>query len=177
LEAFPIECEYVIEKLAEVYTNERIVKELKMTPVQRLKYHQEKSSKVMNELKVWLEEQFEMKKVEPNSSLGGAIKYMIKHWQQLTLFLRMGNAPLDSNIVERSLKMAILNRKNAYFNKTETGAYGGDIFMSVIQTCKMHKVNAYEYLTILQKHSISIKEKPYDWLPWNYKKAMAELNS
>ncbi|NLW82855.1 MAG: transposase [Phycisphaerae bacterium] len=70
----------------------------------------------MAELKIWLAEQIEQKKVEPNSGLGGeAIGYMLRHWEELTLFLRQPGAPLDNNICERALKKAILHRKNAYF--------------------------------------------------------------
>lgn len=176
LESFPAESKHVIDALGAIYKHESVAKERKMAPGERLKFHQQESGPVMNELKKWLETQFEEKKVEPNSSLGQAIKYMIKYWQQLTLFLRKEGTPLDNNIVERSLKMAILNRKNAYFYKTQNGAEVGDIFMSIIQTCKFNKVNAFEYLTHLQKHSAMVKEKPQYWLPWNYKETVAEIN-
>jgi hypothetical protein len=52
----------------------------------------------------------EEKRVEPNSGLGEAINYMLKRWPALTLFLRQAGAPLDNNICERALKMAILHR-------------------------------------------------------------------
>jgi len=39
--------------------------------------------------------------VEPNSGLGQAISYLLKHWEKLTLFLRQPGAPLDNSIVER----------------------------------------------------------------------------
>ena len=52
----------------------------------------------MDELKEWFDAQFEEKKVEPNSGLGQAIKYMQNHWDALTLFLHVPGAPLDNNI-------------------------------------------------------------------------------
>ena len=48
----------------------------------------------MDELHQWLGKQLDEKKVEPNSSLGKAINYMLNHWQPLTLFLRVEKAPL-----------------------------------------------------------------------------------
>jgi len=42
----------------------------------------------------------------------------LQHWEKLTLFLQQAGAPLDSNIVQRAWKKAILNRKNAMFYKT-----------------------------------------------------------
>ena len=58
----------------------------------------------MDRLRVWLSAQFEEKKVEPNSGLGEAISYLLKHWDRLTLFLRQAGAPLDNNICERGLE-------------------------------------------------------------------------
>jgi len=175
-EAFHQESKYVIEALAEVYRNEKVVKEQNMTPGERLKFHQQKTAPIMEKLNKWLNYKFDVEKVEPNSSLGKAIRYMLKHWGNLTLFLRKEDAPLDNNIVERSLKMAILNRKNAYFYKTENGAKVGDIFMSIIQTCKLQKINAFEYLTCLQKYAQTVKQEPHKWLPWNYKNTLEQIN-
>jgi hypothetical protein len=84
----------------------------------------------MGELNTWLHGQLEKNAVEPNSRLGQAINYMIKHWDALTLFLKEPGAPLDNNLCEQSLKKAILHRKNALFYKTLNGAGVGDLFMS-----------------------------------------------
>jgi transposase len=165
---FPEQCRYVIETLAEVYKNDEIAKEQNMTADQRLHFHQTKSGPLMDDLKTWLNDQLDQKKVEPNSGLGQAISYMLNHWEPLTLFLRVPNAPLDNNICERALKKAILHRKNALFYKTENGARVGDLFMSLIHTCNLAGVNPFDYLTELQKHSAELAEHPEKWLPWNY---------
>jgi len=165
---FPDECQYVLESLAQVYKTDKIAKERKMTPGQRLSFHQRTSSKVIKELKQWLEDQLNHNKVEPNSGLGQAISYMLNHWKPLTAFLRVGNAPLDNNICERALKKAILHRKNAMFYKTQNGAMVGDLFMSLIHTCNLAKVNAFDYLTALQEHASDLVKHPDKWMPWNY---------
>jgi hypothetical protein len=69
----------------------------------------------------WLEAQFAERKTEPNSGLGKAITYLLRHWKALTTFLREAGAPLDNNICERALKRAVLHRKNALFYKTLHG--------------------------------------------------------
>ena len=126
----------------------------------------------MVELKNWLDTQIKQKKVEPNSSLGEAIGYMLRHWQELTLFLWQPGAPLDNNVCERALKKAILHRKNAYFFKTLNGARVGDLFMSIIHTCELNKANPFDYLTQLQKHIDTATVSPADWMPWNYRNAL-----
>jgi transposase len=71
----------------------------------------------MAELHGWLEAQLAEKKAEPNSGLGQAITYLLRHWRGLTTFLREANVPLDNNLCERALKRAVLHRKNALFYK------------------------------------------------------------
>jgi len=169
---FPEECKHVLEELKKVYKNDALAKEQNLSADERLAYHKKNSKPVMDKLNTWFESQLEDKKVEPNSGLGKAIKYMQKHWEALTLFLREPGAPLDNNLCEQALKKAILHRKNSLFYKTKHGAYIGDLFMSLIHTCILCKVNPFDYLTQLQKHSSLIFKHPGQWLPWNYKDAI-----
>jgi hypothetical protein len=168
VERFPDECTHVIEELAKVYKHDAIVKEQGLSPVERLAYHQEHSDPVMEELKEWCEAQMEEKLVEPNSGLGKAIKYMLKHWKKLTRFLEVPGTPLDNNIAERALKYAILHRKNALFYKTQNGAKVGDLFMSLIHTCQLAGVNPLKYLTWVFKNVKNLQSNPADFLPWRY---------
>ncbi len=98
---------------------------------------------------------------------------MLNHWEPLTLFLRVPGAPLDNNICERALKLAIRHRKNSLFYKPVHGAYIGDLFMSIIYTCDPGGVNAFEYLNALEEHSAEVFKNPGLWLPWNYKEQLA----
>lgn len=174
---FLAECEYVLGALAEVYAADDNAKEKQLTPEERLRYHQQVSSPVMERLREWLEEQIEERQVEPNSPLGAAIDYLRGHWTKLTLFLRVPGAPLDNNVVERALKKAILHRKNALFYKTDRGAAVGDIHMSLIHTCELCGENPFEYLTQLQRHAAAVAADPASWMPWNYRDALATLGA
>jgi transposase len=129
--SFPEPCRYVLETLREVYCNDATARTQKLAPAARLAFHQEHSGPRMRGLLWWTYEQLELRKVEPNSTLGGAVNYLRKHWAKLTLFLSEPGAPLDNNICERALKKAILHRKNALFYKTQNGANVGDLFMSL----------------------------------------------
>ena len=135
---FPEPCRHLLEALAVVYRNDAVARERRLSPEARLQFHQEASRPTMQELHDWLTRQLEEKLTEPNSALGGAIGYMLKHWDKLTLFLRQAGAPLDNNVCERALKKAILHRKNALFYKTQNGARVGDLFMSLIYTCQLN---------------------------------------
>jgi len=174
---FPTECRFVLENLGEVYGYEEQAREQGMSPEDRLRFHQEHSAPVMAKLYIWLNAQFADKNVEPNSGLGKAMSYLQRYWERLTLFLRLANAPLDNNIVERGLKKAILHRKNSLFYKTRNGARVGDLFMSLIHTCELNGANPFDYLTELQRHAEVVKSKPADWLPWNYRETLLRLTA
>jgi transposase len=165
---FPEPCRHVLEQLGKIYGNDAVAREQTMTPEERLRFHQRQSAPVMDQLQIWLTAQFAEKKVEPNSGLGLAMRYLLKHWERLTLFLRQPGAPLDNNICERALKKAILHRKNSLFYKTENGAHVGDLFMSLIHTCELSDANPFDYLTQLQRHAGELTRNPSQWMPWNY---------
>ena len=172
---FPEECRFLLETLGAVYKNDAIARERALSPDERLRLHQEQSGPLMEKLETWLREQIEEHKVEPNSGLGEAIGYMRNHWTKLTLFLRVADAPLDNSICERALKKAILHRKNALFYKTLNGAHVGDLFMSLIHTAELNGVDPFDYLVALQRHHEAVEKSPADWMPWNYKDALAAL--
>jgi transposase len=172
-EHFPNECRHVLQSLGEVYRVDAQAKEQAMTPEQRLAHHQAHSQPIMEPLQAWMRQPIDGQHVEPNSGLGQAIGYMLRHWQPLTLFLRQAGAPLDNNVCERALKMAILHRKNSLSYKTLHGARTGDLFMSLIHTCRLNGANPFAYLLALATHAEAVKLIPKAWLPWTYPKSPA----
>lgn len=81
------------------------------------------------------------------------------------------------NICERSLKKAILHRKNALFYRTLNGARVGDTFMSLIHTAELSEANPFEYLVSLLRHHQAVAEDPADWMPWNYQQALSRISA
>lgn len=175
VENFPEECRFVLETLRGVYRNDALAREQNLSAEQRLHFHREHSAPPMQALHEWMGAQFAERKTEPNSGLGKAISYLLNHWKKLTLFLEHPGVPIDNNIVERALKKAILNRKNALFYKTLNGAAVGDRFMSLIHTCELNGANPFDYLTQLLRHAGELKQKPSEWMPWNYRQTIAHL--
>jgi len=167
-ELFPEECERVLGDFKQVFEHEALSREQTMSPADRLAYHQEHSGPILTALKSWLEEQFEQRLVEPNSSLGKAFNYLRNHWSELTRFLTVSGAPIENNVVERALKLAIRQRKNSLFHASEHSAYVASVLTSVIATCVHAGVDALAYLVALQAHRQAVFRDPGAWLPWNY---------
>ncbi len=166
---FPDECRHVLEELRIVFRAEATCRRKCLTPEQRLVLHQQKSAPVMERLRAWMNEMLADKRVEPNSGLGKAFAYLLARWGPLTLFLHVAGAPLENNICERALKMAIRHRNNSLFYRSERGANVGDLYMTLIHTAELHGVNAFEYLTTLLRHARDLADDPGAWLPWTFR--------
>jgi transposase len=175
LGAFDKECDFVLDVIGQVFANDTHCKENKLSPEARLIYHQTHSQPLMDTLQVWLHNQLAYELSEPNSGLGEAVRYMLRHWIPLTTFLRVAGAPLDSSWAERAIKIAIRHRRNSLFYKTPKGAQVGDCLMSIIYTCTRNGINPYDYLNTLQRHGPEVKANPDLWLPWNYLQTMITI--
>jgi transposase len=171
-EVFPVESAVVVEALKVVYEPDEEARDQQLSAQERLAYHQTYSGPIMDTLKTWLEQQTNDRLVEPNSSLGKAVAYLLGHWATLTRFLTVPGAPLDNNVAERALQLCIRQRKNSLFYATEHSAYIASLLTSVIATCLQAGVNALEYLVAVQDNRQAVFANPAAWLPWNYPAAV-----
>jgi transposase len=167
-DVFPQECTVVLESLKQVFDHDDEARAQQMSAPERLAYHQAYSGPILEALKRWLRQQGDDRLVEPNSSLGKAIAYLLGHWETLTRFLAVPGAPLDNNLVERALKLFIRQRKDSLFFATEHSAYIASVLTSLLATCLHAGVNALEYLVALQAHRAAVFGNPAAWLPWNF---------
>jgi len=171
-EDFPAESAVVVNALKLVYDHDEQARAKQLSAAERLAYHQQYSEPVFTTLKTWLEQQTAQRLVEPNSSLGKAIAYMLDHWDTLTRVVKEPGAPLDNKVAERALKLCIRQRKNSLFYATEHSAYLASLLTSVIATCVHAGVNALDYLVAVQEHRPEVVANPSAWLPWNYTAAL-----
>lgn len=160
----------VIGLIGTIYDHESHTKGY--SPEKRLAYHQEKSTPVMEALKLYLEEQ--KPEFEPNSIAGKAIDYILNRWTELSQFLRQPHAPLDTNIVERALKLVIQVRKSSMFYKTLSSAAFASYVQSALYSAAQNDINPCEYMSALIDNEQAVMQSPRDWLPWHYKQAIKQ---
>lgn len=160
----------VIGLIGTIYDHEAHTKGY--SPEKRLAYHQEKSTPVMEELKIYLEEQ--KLEFEPNSVPGKAIDYILNRWTQLSQFLRQAHAPLDTNIVERALKLVIQVRKSSMFYKTLDSAAFASYVQSALYSAAQNEINPCDYMGVLIEHEQAVIQNPKAWLPWRYQKTLKQ---
>lgn len=160
----------VIGLIGTIYDHEAHTKGY--SPEKRLAYHQEKSTPVMAALKLYLEEQ--KSEFEPNSVAGKAIDYILNRWTELSQFLRQPHAPLDTNIVERALKLVIQVRKSSMFYKTLSSAAFASYVQSALYSAAQNDINPCEYMCALIDNEEAVMKNPRDWLPWHYKQTLKQ---
>lgn len=137
-------------------------------PEIRLAERLNRSKPIMVELEIWLTHH--RARSSSKSPLGGALKYIAKYWDGLNLFLNDGRIEMDNNTVERTIRPIAINRKNALFAGHEAGAENWAVLASLIETCKLNRIEPHGYLTgvltaIVNEH----RQKDIDaLLPWAY---------
>lgn len=135
----------VIELIAGLYKIESEAKENGLDHAQIKEARESRSLPILNRIKAAIEEI--SKSALPKASLGKACAYALARWDQLSLYCDDGELQIDNNIVERSIRLVTLGRKNWLFSGSEDGADFAAAFYSLIETCKLHRVDPAEYMS------------------------------
>lgn len=102
----------------------------------------EESRPLVEQLKTWMGQQ----RCLPKSKLGQAIRYAMNNWEGLGVFLDDSRAPMTNNQAERSIRPAVVGRKNHHGSKSRRGTEVAALFYSLIGTCRMLKIDPTKYL-------------------------------
>src|SRR3954466_10686452 len=122
--------EEALRRIGELY---KVEAEIRGRPAaERRATRQERSKPIIEALHAWLTIQLE--RVSGRSTLAEAIRYVLRHWQGLVLFLEDGRLELDTNTVERAIRPISLGRKNALFAGSDGGARHWAIVASLVAT-------------------------------------------
>jgi hypothetical protein len=162
--------DHVIGLIGTIYDHEAHTKGYERE--KRLAYHQEKSTPIMAALKAYLEEQ--ALEFEPNSIPGKAIDYILSRWTELSQFLRHAHAPLDTNIVERALKLVIQIRKSSMFYKSLRSAAFASFVQSALYSAAQNEMNPCDYMAALINNEQAVINNPTAWLPWHYQQTLKQ---
>lgn len=135
-----------------LWTIEKEIKEKKLTGEAKRLYRLEHSKPVVETFFSWVEKTLKETALLPSNRLTRALNYVQKRRNALMIFLTDPEVPLDTNDLERALRVIPMGRKNWMFCWTEVGAKYVGIFQSLIVTCKMQGIDPYTYLVdVLQR--------------------------
>jgi hypothetical protein len=157
---------------AEVLTRIRalyaIEAEIRGSPAEhRRQVRNEQSRPIVEALYAWLHDH--SGRVSAASDLARAIRYAIRHWAGLVMFLDDGRVEMDTNVVERAIRPSVLTRKNALFAGSDGGARHWAMAMTLIQTAKLNGVEPMAWLTDVLERVVSGRTRAHEMqtlLPW-----------
>jgi transposase len=156
-----------LRRIGELYAIEA---EIRGRPAEeRRAIRQERSRPVVDALHAWLATQ--LGRVSGRSNLAEAIRYALRHWAGLVLFLEDGRLELDTNVIERAIRPIALGRKNALFAGSDGGAHHWAIVASLVATAKLNGVEPLAWLTDVLERMVSGQIKAHELerlLPWNW---------
>ena len=157
----------VLARIRELYA---VKAEIRGHPAEhRRQVRHDRSRPIVDALHAWLQDHGD--RVSAASELAKAMRYAIRHWDGLTVFLDDGRVEMDTNVVERAIRPHTLTRKNALFAGSDGGARHWAIAMTLIETAKLNGVEPMAYLTDVLHRIVSGRTKVHELqslLPWNW---------
>jgi len=149
-----------VKLINKLYKLERLAKSQQLDFVARQALRQQKAKPILEKLHELLVDL--QNKTLPKSLLGEAVNYAINQWPYLALYIKHGQVEIDNNWVENHIRPFALGRKNWLFTGNERGANVAALFYSLIQTCQMNKINAWQYLTYVLNQTHRMRRKEVD---------------
>jgi transposase len=167
-----------LRRIAELYQIEARIRG--RPPNERAGIRQTESRPLVEAMKTWLEG--ELARVSAKSALAEAIRYALRRWNELSLFLEDGRVEIDSNTVERTIRPIKLGAKNHLFAGSDGGAESWAVIASLIQTAKLNEIEPFAYLRDVLEQIVSGRTKASELgslLPWAWKasQTQAAVNS
>ena len=155
-----------LDRIARLYAIEERIRGEPAATRQAIRWTE--SAPLVNAFGVWLDEQ--RSRVSPRSRLGEKLTYIANQWDGLLVFLYDGRVEIDSNFVENRIRPLKLTAKNALFAGHDEGAAAWGRIASLIETCKMNRVEPYAWLkSTLEKIAAGHPQsKIHELLPWNF---------
>ena len=155
-----------LRRIAQLYAIEA---EIRGRPAEeRRAVRQARSAPLAASLHAWAQDK--ATRLSAKSDLGRAVRYLLKHWDGLTVFLQDGRVEMDSNPVENSIRPLALQRKNSLFAGHDEGGRNWARLASLIATCRLNGVEPFAWLkatltAIAQGHPQARIE---ELMPWNF---------
>lgn len=129
----------------------KIEEEIKeLTTSDKFKARLLRAKPVLDELHIYLTAMHP--RVLPKSPLGQAVSYTLNQWPKLLTYLQDGRLENNNNRSERAIKPFAVGRKNWLFSSSVAGAEAGAIIFSLIETCKHHDIEAYDWFRYVLQH-------------------------
>lgn len=141
-----------LEHIRGLYRVEAAIRDRRLEPDKALAYRVEHARPRVDAYFAWVWEQRQRADRLPSSPLAKALAYAHEREGPLRVFLGDAAVPIDTNHLERALRVIPMGRKNWNFCWTELGARNVGMLQSLLTTCRLQGINPYTYLVdVLQR--------------------------
>jgi transposase len=161
--------EYVLTEMQKLYALEQVGRDQPLSEQELLVLRQQQAIPILENLKAWMIEHYQ--KVLPKSAIGKAISYSLKRWDKLCVYTTDARLQIDNNLVENAIRPVAIGRKNYLFAGSHDGARRAAMLYSFLGTCKINKVNPFEWLrdalSRIPSHAVNKLHEllPNNWTP------------
>ena len=132
--------------IGELYAVEAQIRDKGLTGEAKLAYRAQHAKPAVDAFFAWCHAQRQRLDLVNSAPLTKALVYADNHQAQLQVYLGDPDVPIDTNHLERALRVIPMGRKNWLFNWSEVGAQQVGIIQSLLTTCRLHGVDPYTYL-------------------------------
>jgi transposase len=137
-----------------IYAIEEHIRDNRLTGEAKRLCRAERSAPLVEQFFAWVDQQFERQGLLPSNPFTKALAYTRNRRSGLQVFLTDPEVAVDTNHVERALRVIPMGRKNWLFCWTELGAKYAGIAQSLLVTCRLHDIDPHTYLIdVLQRIS------------------------
>ena len=98
-----------------------------------------------------------------HQKLQALAKEILNDWDAVVAAVDNPHLPLTNNEAERALRHAVIARRIGYGTRTSEGSLAYSCLLSVIETCRLRKVDPWNYLASVIK--LARKGYPLPSLP------------
>jgi len=161
--------------IGKLYEHEAYLREKQLAGQAKRDYRCQYSQPVVAAFFGWCYEQRQRVDLVKSNPLSKALAYAMHRQHQLGIYLNDPDVPMDTNHLERALRVIPMGRKNWLFCWTESGAEQVGIIQSLLVTCKLYDINPYDYLVdVLQRVSTHPASRVEELTPRLWKEKFAD---
>jgi transposase len=164
-----------LELIGALYRVEAQIRDQQLEGKARLDYRSRHAYPAAEAFFAWCHAQRQRIDLVNSAPLAKALVYADNHRSQLQVYLGDPDVPIDTNHLERALRVIPMGRKSWLFNWTEAGAQHVGIVQSLLTSCRLHGVDPYTYLVdVLQRISLHPARDVEELTPRRWKTLFAD---
>lgn len=171
----PRKTRHILTLIQILYRIERQLRERGADDEHILKTRQQRSRRCVDKIFRWINEQRQDPGLLPRSPLAKALNYAGEREAGLRVFLGDAWVTLDTNDLERALRVIPMGKKNWLFCSSEVGAEHVATIQTLLATCRAHGVNPFNYLVdVLQRIDQHPAKQVHELTPRQWQRRFAE---